>query len=193
MSKGDRRGTGASGGHFALFHSGVCLADIRTMRSEAEMLAHMLGRTREYTLHYLRYLKDVDVHRRFSCEGRELNSVYWLVAHLAVSENGLLLRATGGPFARFSWAKHFTVGSAVLPADQCPPYAEVWETFKAVHAQAMAHLPTLTDAQLQGPNITGLAAIGGTMHDVVTHAIRHEGSHIGHIGWLCKLHGIRTV
>ena len=47
------------------------------------------------------------------------------MAHLAVSENRLLLRATGGPFEKFSWAKHFSVGSQGLPKDQCPPYEEV--------------------------------------------------------------------
>ena len=72
------------------------------MKTEAQVLAHMLGRTREYTLFYLRGLKDVDVHRRFVCEGKELNTVFWLVAHLATSENGLFLRATGGPFEKFS-------------------------------------------------------------------------------------------
>ena len=162
------------------------------MKTEAQVLAHMLGRTREYTLFYLRGLKDVDVHRRFVCEGKELNTVYWLVAHLATSENGLFLRATGGPFEKFSWAKHFTLGSIGLPREECPPFSEIWHTFKTVHEKTMAHLPTLTDEHLEGPNITGLP-FGDTMRDVITHGIRHEGSHIGHLGWLCKLYGIKTM
>jgi len=163
------------------------------MRTEAQVLAHVMDRTRQYTLNYLRYLKDVDVHRRFVCEGVELNTAFWLVAHLTTSENGLLLMATGGPFEKFTWAKHFTLGSKGLPAEECPPYAEVWATFKEVHAKAVAHVATLSDEVLNGPNMTKLPLIGDTTRDVITHAIRHEGSHIGHLGWLCKLHGIKTM
>ena len=163
------------------------------MKTEAQVLAHMMDRTRQYNLMYLSGLKDVDPHREFVCEGVKLNTPFWLVAHLAVSENGLLLRATGGPFEKFSWAKHFTVGSKGLPKEECPPYAEVWATFKAVHEKTMAHLPTITDQALEQPNITGLPLIGTNVRDVVTHAIRHEGLHTGHISWLCKLHGIKTI
>ena len=163
------------------------------MKTEAQILAHVMGRTREYTLYYLRCLKDMDPHRRFICDGKELNTTFWLVAHLATSENGLLLRATGGPFEKFSWAKHFSIGSVGLPQAECPPYADVWATFKAVHERTMAHLPTLSDEALDAPNITGLPLIGTTVRDVITHAIRHESSHTGHLGWLCKLNGIKTM
>ena len=163
------------------------------MPTEAQILAHVMDRTRSYTLTYFDWLKDQDLHRRFMCEGKALNTAYWLIAHLATSENGLLLRATGGPFEKFSWAKHFTVGAAGLPADQCPPFEEVFATFNAVHAKAIAHLGSLPDGALETPNITGLAAIGSNVRDVIAHAIRHEGSHAGHLGWLCKLYGVRTM
>ncbi len=162
-------------------------------RSEAEILAHTMDRARQYSRYYLSLLKDQDPHRRFICEGKPLNTAFWLVAHLATSENGLLLRGTGGPFEKFSWAKHFTLGSAGLPKEQCPPYEEVWATFKAVHEKAMAHLPTLSAEQLDSPNITGLPLIGDTVRDVITHAIRHEALHTGHISWLCRLYGVTTM
>jgi hypothetical protein len=173
----------------------VTMHDLRRMNAttEAQVLAHTMDRVRQYTRLYLSPLKDQDPHRAFTCEGTPLNTVFWLVAHLATSENGLLLHATGGPFEKFSWAKHFTVGSQGLPRAQCPPYEEVWATFKAVHERAMQHLPTLTAEQLALPNRTGLAAIGSTTRDVVTHAIRHEALHAGHISWLCKLYGVRTI
>ena len=163
------------------------------MPTETEVLAHMMDRTREYTLFYFNKLKDQDLHRRFVCEGKELNSAFWIMAHLATSENGLLLMATGGAFEKFSWAKHFTVGSAGLPPSECPPFAEVFDTLNQVHQRALAHLPTLTTEALERPNLTGIPTIGQTVRDVITHAIRHEGSHIGHLGWLCKLHGVRTM
>ncbi|MFZ1664403.1 MAG: DinB family protein [Flavobacteriales bacterium] len=162
------------------------------MPTEAQVLSHVMDRTREWTLFYLRALKGQDPHRRFVCEGKELNTMFWLVAHLATTENGLLLASTGGPFEKFSWAKHFTLSAAGLPSAECPPYEEVWETFKNVHKKAVAHVATLTEEQLNSPNPTKLA-IGTTVRDVVTHAIRHEGGHSGQLAWLCKLYGIKMV
>ncbi|MBK9177170.1 MAG: DinB family protein [Flavobacteriales bacterium] len=164
-----------------------------THSTEAQVLAHMVDRTRQYARFYCSMLKGQDMHRVFVCEGKPLNTAFWLIAHLATSQNGLLLRGTGGPFEKFSWAKHFTLGSQGLPPEQCPPYEEVWGTFKAVHEKVMAHLPTLTTEQLDGPNITGLPLIGDTVRDVITHAVRHEALHTGHLSWLCKLHGVSTM
>lgn len=163
------------------------------MPTEIQVLAHMMERAREYTLLYFDRLKDQDLHRRFTVEGTTLNSAFWVMAHLAVTENGLLLMATGGPFEKFSWAKHFTRGAGGLPPEQCPPFAEVRATMDRVHQAAIAHLNALPDEALEGPNLTGIPLIGSTVRDVITHAVRHEGSHTGHLGWLCKLHGIRTM
>jgi uncharacterized damage-inducible protein DinB len=162
------------------------------MPTEAQTLSHMMDRTREWTRYYLGGLKGRDPHRRFVCEGKELNTMFWLVAHLATSENGLLLSATGGPFEKFRWAKHFTLGAAGLPPEECPPYEEVWKTFKAVHQQAIAHVATLGEEQLNAPNPTKLP-IGTTVRDVITHAIRHAGAHSGQLAWLCQLHGVKMI
>jgi len=163
------------------------------MLTSAALLAHTMDKTREYTLMYLDKLKGVDPHRRPVCEGKELNSAYWLVAHLAVTQNGLLLMATGGPFEKFSWAKHFGRAGAGLPPEQCPPFNEVLDTFHRIHRTAIAHVASLPEPALEGPNVTGLAIIGPSVRDVIIHAIRHEGLHTGHLSWLCKLHGIPTM
>ncbi len=171
------------------------------MTNEAHLLATLMDRTREYTMYYLGRLMAADadgsrslIHKRFTCEGTTLNSAFWLVAHLATSENGLLLRSTGGPVIKFSWAKHYTLGAHGAPDGERPHVEEVMHMFHEVHRQAVAHVATLTDEALSRPNPTGLQ-LGGKeqLRDVVMHAIRHEGSHIGHLGWLCKLHGIPTV
>jgi len=162
------------------------------MPTEAQVLSHVMDRTREWTLFHLRALKGQDPHRRFVCEGKELNTMFWLVAHLATAENGLLLSATGGPFEKFWWAKHFTLGAAGLPPEECPPYDEILETFKAVHPKAITHIASLSEEQLNAPNPTKLP-IGTTVRDLITHAIRHEGGHIGHLSWLCKLYGIKLI
>jgi hypothetical protein len=163
------------------------------MTTEAQVLCHVMDRTRELTLRYMATLDGQDPHRRFLCDGKPLNTVFWLVAHLATTENGLLLASTGGPFRKFSWAKHFTLGAPGLPPEQCPPFSEVLDTFHQVHRTAMDHLPTLDEAALNGPNRTGLPLLGDTTRDVITHAIRHEGGHAGQLAWLCKLYGFKLI
>lgn len=161
--------------------------------TEIRLLTGVIDRTRQYTLQYMEHLQDVDPHHEFVCEGKRLNTLFWLTAHLTATENGLLLLATGGPFERFSWAKHYGPGSTGLPKDQCPPYKEVRATMDAVHERAMTHLPTLEDIVLERPNNTGFLRFGPLMRDVLIQAIRHENYHTGQIGWLCKLYGRKTV
>jgi len=163
------------------------------MPTEAQILARTMDSARQYTLLYFDRLKDQDLHRKFVCEGKELNSAYWLIAHLAVTQNGLLLMACSGPFEKFSWAKYFGRGGAGLPPSECPPFTEVFDTFERIHTTAVAHVATLPDAALESPNMTGIPMIGTNVRDVVTHAIRHEGLHTGHLSWLCKLYGITTM
>lgn len=161
------------------------------MPTEAQVLSHMMDRTREWTRFHLAALKDQDPHHQFTGEGKPFNTVFWLVAHLATAQNGLLLASTGGPFEKFWWAKHYTMGASGLPQSECPPYAEVLDTFNAVHHKTVAHLATLDEAALNAPNTTPLTRIGGTVRDLITHAIRHEGAHTGQLAWTCKLHGIK--
>lgn len=163
------------------------------MPTEAQVLAQVMDRARQYTLLYFNKLKDQDLHRRFVCEGKELNTAYWLIAHLTATENGLLLWSIGGPFQKFSWAKHFNFGSAGLPPAECPPFDEIFAMFNAVHERALTHVSGLPDEALDGPNTTGMAAIGTTVRDAITHAIRHESAHTGQLSWLCKVYGIRTM
>ncbi|MBL7955241.1 MAG: DinB family protein [Flavobacteriales bacterium] len=168
------------------------------MPTEGAVLAYTVEKTREYTQYYLRKLVEgipdqAAFHRRFVREGHELNSAYWLIAHIAVTQNGLLLMSTGGPFEKFSWAKYFGRGGAGLPPDQCPPLNELLDTFERIHSKAVAHIAALPDEALDGPNVTGIAMIGTTVRDVIIHGIRHEALHTGHLSWVCKLHGIATM
>jgi hypothetical protein len=63
-----------------------------------------------------------------------------------------------------------------------------------VHEKSLAHVRNLEPVNLEQPNLAGFEFPGvKTVRDVIVHAIRHEGTHAGHLGWLCKLHGIKTV
>lgn len=164
-------------------------------RTEAEILADTMDFTRKLSLYYIKKLKDSDLHKTFNCEGKTLNSAFWVIAHLAVTENYLLLHATGGELIRFSWAKLFGLGSTVPEIKDCPPLEEVLEKLNAVHEKAMAYIRTLTDEDLDKPNPTMIKFKDSpdTLRMIIQHAIRHEGTHAGHLSWLCKLHGIKTI
>jgi hypothetical protein len=164
------------------------------MMTETQTLALTIERTREYARYYLKHLKDADPHREFTVEGVTLNTQYWLTAHLTSTQNWLLLRATGGPFEKFSWAKYFNLGSTPPARELCPPYEEVKAMFKAIHEKAVAHVTTLTDEQLGQPH-AAMMKLGGqdSVRDVILHHIRHEALHTGQLAWLCKLQGIKTM
>jgi hypothetical protein len=164
------------------------------MNKEVKTLANVLDSTRQLSIFYWEKLHDKDVFQTFECNGVQLNNAYWIIAHLAVTENYLVLRSTGGEFIKFSWAKLFGLGSPIPAKEDCPPVDEMLETLHLVHKKSMEHLLSLTDDDLYKPTTTG-AKFGGedSYRSIITHAIRHEGTHAGHLGWLCKLHGIKTI
>lgn len=162
--------------------------------TETRTLALAVDRTRAYTRYYLKHLHGTDPHRVFELNGAKLNSAHWIVAHLTVTQNLLLLRSTDGPFEKFSWAKHFNLGSVPPAAELCPPFEEVQAMFAHVHEKALAHVATLTTEQLDQPH-TGAVSIAGIVQrrDAVIHHLRHENLHTGQLAWLCKLNGVKTV
>lgn len=157
-------------------------------------LAETLNYTRHITLMYFDKLKTTNLHQQFTVNHIELNSPYWIIAHLTVTENYLCLRSTGGEIVKFSWAKLFGLGSIPPKPEDCPPFGEIFTTFNEVHQKSVAHLKTLTDDQLELPTTSGIK-FGGvdSYRRVISHAIAHEGTHAGQLAWLCKLHGIKTI
>jgi hypothetical protein len=93
-------------------------------------------------------LKDHDLHRRFEVEGKPLNSAFWIVAHLAVSQNWLILRGTGGNFQKFAWAKQYTLGAVHPSAAGAPAWEDVFDTYQRIHQLSMDHVRSLPDEAL---------------------------------------------
>lgn len=158
------------------------------------LLAEMMDLSRRLSLSYMDKLKDKDLYREFEIEGVKLNSAFWIYAHLAVTENYLLLRSTGGEPLKITWARQFGLGGSLPAREACPTLEEVKETVNQVHEKSLLHISTLSNEQLLLPNTTGVDFGSGTsMQAIIQHAIRHEGTHAGHLGWLCKLHGIKNI
>lgn len=162
------------------------------MKTEAQILAEVLIKTRELTRWYLLKLKDVDVYKSFMVEGKKFNPVIWEIGHMANSENFLLLYLTHGKGLRFEWAKLFGIGVTPPKKENYPPYDELWKAFQDVHEYAINHISSLTEEELDAPSRIEFAGVT-TVREAIQHGIRHEGTHIGHLGWLCKMHDVKTV
>lgn len=164
--------------------------------TNSELLAIAVDDARKYVFYYGNKLLDakVDLHKTFEAEGKTLNSAAFIFGHLAVTQNFLCLSCTGGEIVRFSWAKLFALGAPVPTAVECPPMEEIFATMNAVHTKALAHIRSLSDEDLESPNPKGWKmASDESNRSVILHSVRHESSHAGHLGWLCKLHGIKTI
>lgn len=163
--------------------------------TEANILADAYESVRALTKWYISKMKDVDMHKVFEVEGKKLNSAYWVTAHLAWAERFLLLQALGQQTPDIPWLKQFCIGST-MPEDsnRLPPVKQVLDTWKDIHAAAMAHLRSLPDEMLNEESPSGFGFGGNnSCRMMIHHAIRHEAMHIGHLSWLCKLYGINTV
>ncbi len=164
------------------------------MTTEASVLAHVMDKTRQLTIIYLNLLQQTDFYRVFEADGKKLNNVFWIMAHLAVTENFLLLRSTGGESPKIPWARQFGLGSVPIAKEECPPMDEVAGVFSDIHQKSVRHIATLEDSFLDQDNTTGFEFAGEkSVRSIIVHAIRHEGTHAGHLGWLCKLNGIKTL
>ena len=160
----------------------------------AQLLTDTFNETRNITRFYLSKLKEKDPLQVFTVNGFRLNSAYWLTAHLAWAEHFLLLQGTGSTVALPEFLKDYGISSnGEVPAD-APDYKTILHTLNSQHEIALQHLLSLSDEALQQPNPLGITfGTSNTVKMVIQHAIRHEGTHAGHIGWLCKLHGVATL
>ena len=165
------------------------------MRKETEVLAEMLDMSRKLTQYYIDKLNGADLHKVFKTEsGEKFNSAYWIIAHLAVTENWLILYSTHGEAERISWGKMFALGAPQPQAEFLPAIDEVMNIFHRVHEKAVSHIMSLSDEMLDSPTKTA-TTFGGedSCRKTIMHAVRHEANHAGHLGWLCKMYGIKTI
>jgi uncharacterized damage-inducible protein DinB len=158
------------------------------MITQAETLARCLEKTRETTLDYFNRLQNSHLHERLIIHNAVINSSFWTLAHLAVSENFLCLHATGGNRIKIPWARNFGLGSIPPEEKDCPPLSELLSISEEVHKESCKHIRQLTDDLLSDATITG-TSFGGEdkRNSVLIHAIRHEGVHAGHLGLMCRV------
>lgn len=162
------------------------------MKTQAETLASVVDSTRNLARFYLSKLKEHDPAREFECNGIRFNSVRWTIAHMTWAQNNLLLAGTGGKRLEITWEKDFKIGSDPSKVNY-PEFSEILRTWKEVHANSISFIKTLSDDQLAEDNSIGfILQDGKSKAFIIEHHIRHEGFHIGHLGWLLKFYGIKS-
>src|SRR5262245_54888885 len=115
------------------------------MTSESQVLAQVMDKTRYITNYYFKMLEGTDLHQVFEVNGNRLNSAMWILAHIPVTQNFLMLRSTGGTHVKIPWARQFGVGSMAPAPGDYPPQDELRAVFKDVHEKSLAHVSTLPD------------------------------------------------
>ncbi|PIQ15055.1 MAG: hypothetical protein COW67_10470 [Flavobacteriales bacterium CG18_big_fil_WC_8_21_14_2_50_32_9] len=163
-------------------------------KTQTQTLVEMLELSRELTKFYLSHLKGKDEHKIFEIDGKQFNSISWLIAHITVSENWLLLVCTGGEKVAIPWARQYGLGSEPPKKEDAPSFEEILKYFKEVHQKAINYVSKLTDEDLAKPTANG-TNFGGedSVGAIIKHAIRHECVHAGHLSWLCKLFDVKTI
>jgi hypothetical protein len=168
------------------------------LASELATLRNMVDATRQLAHFGLKKLEgktQAELQTRFEVNGRKLNSVYWLVAHMAWAQSNLILRSTGGPNPELPWMKLFALGKPAEEGENSGiSYEEIYAGFKKVHQLSMDHLASLDPASIDAENKLNWEVLGGkTMRNTIMHHIRHENNHIGQLLWLVNFHGARTI
>jgi len=162
--------------------------------TEAKILSNAFQKARDMTRWYLSMLKTADPRKNWEVNGVKLNSILWLSSHLAWAEQELLLVHTGGKKTGIDWLDHYELESGGTVHNDTHDMRAAIDAMKLVHEKAMQHLLTINDEKMGEENINGVSfGAEKTNRILVQHAIRHEGIHCGHLGWLCKINGVKTI
>ncbi|MCB9226946.1 MAG: DinB family protein [Chitinophagales bacterium] len=144
-------------------------------------------------LWYLSFLKEQNPLKVFEMEGVKLNTLHWVVGHIAWAEQDLILYGTHGKKSDIAFLDDFAISKSGNENTSIP-FLDLIKAMKEVHELSIEHLKTFTDADLEKENAYKLSfGMPPTYKTIIMHHIRHLGVHAGHLGWLCKLYGVKTV
>lgn len=160
----------------------------------ALLIADMLENTRQLNKFFIKKLDADKLTQTYAVDGTELNSAYWVIAHTIWAEEYLTIRTLNGPTTppELSWLKHYGINSDGSILGDPISLKELWTIMEEVHQRSQSFVRSLTDEFLEMP-AKHETPIWKTNRDVLFHAVRHEAQHMGHISWLCKLHGNKTI
>jgi len=163
--------------------------------TQAQLLADTFKKARTLTLFYLSKLKGIDPMSPFELGKITTNSIYWHVAHLMWAEDNLIMILTGADSVAPDWAQHYQLGCDGSLHAEHGTFKELLSEFKTMHPKCMAHLSSLSDEELSEDNSVLLQFGDGDISKrlAIQHAIRHESTHTGHLGWIAKINEVATI
>lgn len=164
------------------------------LRAEAIVLAETVNFSRDLTRFYISKLKGLDMQKSFEFDGLRFNSPYWLIGHIAWAQNNLILHGTYGEKVRIEWLKKFKIGDSITDYKSMPDLKEVLAVFKEIHSKSIDHIKSLSSDDLNKENALSFGfSDDKSVRNIIMHQIRHESVHTGHLSWICKMHGIKTI
>ncbi len=155
--------------------------------TQAQILADVFQATRDLSNNYISRLEAADPLAQVEYNGKKLNSPLWIVAHLCWSQNMLQSKLLKGPNPNVAWLKDFAFGSDAIPTDQWPSYQEASSELNRINELCLGHVRSLDDSILDDEIYVENIDWRTSARGVITHSIRHEGMHTGHLSWLYKL------
>lgn len=162
--------------------------------TNVQLLAETFEMAHGLVKYYNSQLKEADAYKEWEINGQKLNSLIWINAHLCWSEHLLVLQALGIKAEVPDWLNHYRLGSDGSFHDTTISLKQVLDERKKIHQLAMAAIQALSDENLAEDNALGMQfGEEKSKQIVLQHAIRHEATHAGHLGWLCKINGVKTI
>ena len=163
-----------------------CL-DCGMQNTRALLLADTVDFSRGMTMFYFKSVKEVDPYLQPEINGKKMNSIYWIAAHLAWAQNFLLLEGTGGSPLGDQWLQDFKLGSDGVVSASAPDFKTILNTMKDIHHKSMEHLRSLSDDDLDRMNPLNIGfGKPPTIQVIIQHHLRHEATHAGQLGWIAK-------
>ncbi len=146
--------------------------------------------TRHQTLNYLHLLADADWYTGLMIGDSYFNSISWLAAHIAVSQNFLQSYCIGREMVKIPWARQFGMGSQPSSREDSPSQEEILDTMEAVHLNALKNIRSLDTSELarenplafRPPSVEHVLSI----EEVIHHSHWHEGHHSGQLALWAK-------
>ncbi|MBK6836171.1 MAG: DinB family protein [Bacteroidetes bacterium] len=161
---------------------------------ESEYLAGLVNNNRVLAYFYLESMNKSNWYQRFTVNGQEINSVAWNLAHMAWAQNYLILVATGNNSVNIKWFDLFKIGSPPAPLELYPNQQDIMTAFESIHQLALHQINQMKEEEFDEPNLINLKFKNGSSKRLaIHHHLRHEGSHIGHLALLAKMHGVKTI
>ncbi len=160
-------------------------------------LAEQTQYARHRTMIYIESLLSEDWYSPADINGQYLNSISWIVAHIAVSQNFLHNYCIGKDMVKIPWARQFGMGSLPSSREDSPSQSEILDVMNKVYKNSLSNIQSTDPKSLLAPNPIGFKNPNSeqilSYEEVINHGIWHESHHSGQLAIWMKTLGKKTI